>query len=64
MLPVHLAHRVQELRAAALVPDYSPFPARRAIPLETPPVPGYFEALRAAAEEVVSSSALGGGKRR
>jgi hypothetical protein len=32
--------------------------------METAPVPGYFESLRAAAEEVVSSSALGGGKRR
>ena len=54
----------QDLRAAASEPDYTPFPARRTIPMETAPVPGYYEALRAAAEEVVSSSALGGGKRR
>ncbi len=54
----------EALRAAASAPDYTPFPARRSIPMETPPIPGYFEALRAAAEEVVSSSALGGGKRR
>ncbi len=56
--------RSQELRAAASEPDYTLFPPHRQIPMETAPVPGYFESLRAAAEEVVSSSALGGGKRR
>jgi hypothetical protein len=54
----------QELRAAASKPDYTLFPPHRQIPMETAPVKGYSEALRAAAEEVVSSSALGGGKRR
>ena len=54
----------QELRAAASAPDYTPLPPQRQIPWETAPVPGYFEALRASAEELVSSSALGGGKRR
>ena len=54
----------QDLRAAASQPDYTLFPPHRTIPMETAPVPGYFESLRAAAEEVVSSSALGGGKRR
>ena len=59
-----VAPGAQDLRAAAQEPDFTPFPARRTIPMETPPVPHYFEKLRAAAEEVVSSSALGGGKRR
>ena len=59
-----LAALPASLRAAAEEPDWSPFPARRTIPLETAPVEGYAEALYASAESAVSSSALSGGKRR
>ena len=54
-----------ELRAAAALPDYSPYPSKRALPSDTAELRGFYEDKQAEAESVVrSSNALGGGKRR
>lgn len=55
-----------ELRIAAELPDLTLFPARRRLPSETMPKPGYAEGLRQGAEDAVraSGSSLLGGKRR
>ena len=53
------------LRGAAILPDFTPFPARRTMPFETPPLVGFMERkAREAAEVVRGTGVLGGQKRR
>lgn len=48
----------EKLRAAALVPDYTPFPANRYMATLTPPIEGYVDKVKEAAKRSVMKAKL------